>query len=267
MGVKMKHFVVIAVAALLFAGCAGQPTELHMKDTAAQDKTIVFPNGTVFGGASKEQVTELAQLFVESHNMSLKEMQEIDEAIRKGLKEQQAETKAASQKTEESLQKILEATEKVSQKNTETAQQMLRIIEQLAKAQGTGEVTIFFPVGGSKIGKDSLEYERLVGFADYLSRESRGRKVILISIGSASAVGDAKTNLKLAKSRGEFPVDVLDKYLVNIPHEFFKVYGTGDMYSPKEGDAKTYDRYQHTRIIAVYEADQMPGLPAEPAAQ
>ncbi|MEW6118133.1 MAG: hypothetical protein AB1553_14735 [Nitrospirota bacterium] len=263
----MKHIVVAAIAALFFAGCAGQQTELHMKDTAAQDRTIVFPNGTIFGGASKDQVTELAQLFVESHNMSLKEMQEIDEAIKKGLKEQQDEMTKSARKSEEGLQKILEATEKVSQKNTETAQQMLRIIEQLAKVQGTGEVTIFFPIGAAKISKDSLEYERLVGFADYLSRESRGRKVILISIGSASAVGDTKANLKLAKSRAEFPVDVLDKYLVNIPHEFYKVYGTGDMYSPKEADAKTYERYQHTRIIAVYEADHIPVLPAEPAAQ
>ncbi|MEW5745318.1 MAG: hypothetical protein AB1805_07785 [Nitrospirota bacterium] len=265
----MKKGVLIALAVLFAAGCAGEATQLRMKDAVAnEEKVIVFPNGTIFGGASRDQAAELARIFVESHNQSLQEMDEIEAAIDRALKNQDAmkeDMQQASRRSEEALQRIIASTEQISQRHTETAQQTIQMIEQLARKQGTGEITIFYPIGSAKIGKDSLEYERLVGFADYLSRESRGRKLVLISIGSASAVGDRKANLKLAKGRAEFPVDILDKYLVNVPHEFFKVYGTGDMYSPREASAQEHERYQHARIIAVYEADQMPGLPAEPS--
>ena len=51
-------------------------------------------------------------------------------------------------------------------------------------------------------------------------------------------------------------------HLVNIPHKYSKVYGLGDIYSPK-GAALTVDqRYQNVRIIAVYQTDQVPVLPA-----
>lgn len=265
----MKHILFLATAALLAAGCAGETTQLHMRDAGAkEEKVVLFPNGTMFGGASKEQASELARLFVESHNMSLKEMDEMEAAIDTALKNQDAmsaEMKRSSQRSDEAFRKLMEAAEQHSQQHTETAQQTMRMIEQLAKQQGTGEITLFFPLGSSKIGKESMEFERLIGFVDYLSRESKGRTLILISIGSASAVGDKKTNMKLAKGRSEFPLDVIDKYLVNVPHEFFKVYGTGDMYSPKEASSKEHERYQHVRIIAVFEESQLPGLPAEPS--
>jgi hypothetical protein len=72
--------------------------------------------------------------------------------------------------------------------------------------------------------------------------ESKGRKILFISIGSASALGNKKINEKLAKGRA----------------------GVGDFYSPKNVSMKEYERYQHTRLIAVYETEQMPNLPAEP---
>ena len=71
--------------------------------------------------------------------------------------------------------------------------------------------------------------------------------------------------MKLAKERAEFPKNPVDKYLVNAPHEYYKVYGTGDLYSPKGVSKKEHDRYQHTRLIALYETDQTPKLPEEPA--
>ena len=153
---------------------------------------------------------------------------------------------------------------KTSKSNLETAQKALRIIEEMSKRHGTGELTIFFPVSSSHVEKNSLEYDRLVRFVDFLSRESRGRKVLLISIGSASAFGDKKLNQKLAQKRADFPKEVVDKYLVNIPHEFFKVYGTGDIYSPKNVTMKEHQRYQHTRIIAFFETEQIPSVPEEP---
>jgi hypothetical protein len=138
------------------------------------------------------------------------------------------------------------------------------MIEHLSKKQGTGEITIFFPVGSSEIKKESLEYERLIKFVDYLSRESKGRKVLFISIGCASAFGDKKLNQELAKKRSEAPIEVIDRYLVYIPHEFFKVYGTGDVYSPKNVSMKEHQKYQNVRLIAFYETENISGVPKEP---
>jgi hypothetical protein len=39
-----------------------------------------------------------------------------------------------------------------------------------------------------------LQYQRLINFVDYLSRMSRGRKVLLLMIGSASATGNMSVN-------------------------------------------------------------------------
>jgi outer membrane protein OmpA-like peptidoglycan-associated protein len=162
--------------------------------------------------------------FVDSHNAVLKELQEI---------------KATSQQT------------------LETAQRSLALLEEMSRRHGTGEITVFFPVGGTTFSHE--EKDRLVHFADFLSREARGRKILLVSIGSASAFGDQKFNLRLAEKRAGAPIDVMDKYLVNIPHEFHKVYGTGDLYSPKGVKMKEHERYQHARVIAVFDSGQLPG--------
>lgn len=231
-GFFLRLTVLLAVAGII--GCAGETKELHMQDVSGQTKTVVFPNGTVFGGASSDQASTLAEIFVDSHNQAMKEL---------------ADIKA------------------ISNKNLETSQKALQMLEQLSKNQGSGEITIFFPVGSSEIKKNSPEYQRLVSFSDYLSRESRGRKVLLITIGSASAFGDRKTNEKLAQKRSEAPADIMDQYLVNIPHQFYKVYGTGDIHSPKNVTMKEHQRYQHVRIIAFYETDQVPPLPEEPLPQ
>ncbi len=138
------------------------------------------------------------------------------------------------------------------------------MIEQKSRKQGAGEITLFYPVGSSKIEKNSLEYQRLVNFLDYLARESKGRKILFISIGSASAFGNKKINEKLAKKRAEAPIEIIKKYLINIPYEIFKVYGIGDLYSPKNISIQDHQKYQHTRLIAVYETQDIPQLPPEP---
>jgi dihydroxyacetone kinase DhaKLM complex PTS-EIIA-like component DhaM len=163
---------------------------------------------------------------------------------------------------EESMKKNLE----VGQKNLETAQQILKIIEAVSKKQGSGEITLFFDKGSARLAKGSPEMTRLVGFLDFLARESRGRKVLIVSIGSASSMGNAKTNKKLAQQRSKYPLPLIGKYLVNIPHKIYKVFGTGDLYSPRNIPLKKHQKYQHTRIIAAYyETDQFPKLPEKPA--
>ena len=96
--------------------------------------------------------------------------------------------------------------------------------------------------------------------ADYLSRMSRGRKILFVMIGSASTTGSMSVNQRLSRERSEAPGPVIDQYLVNVPHQFFKVYGIGDMYSPKNVTLQEDQRYQNVRIIAVYETDQIPAL-------
>lgn len=151
----------------------------------------------------------------------------------------------------------LDVVKSSSQKSLETAQKSLKVIEEMANTQGTGELSVFFPNGSAQLARGGLEHDRLVNFADFLARESRGRKVILLSIGSASAYGNRKINLDLAKKRSEVPLDIMDKYLVNVPHEFHKVFGNGDLNSPKDVKMKEHQRYQHARIIAVFDKERV----------
>ncbi len=258
----MKNLLLGILAVFLVAGCGGEIKQLQMKDSAGAVKTVDFPKGTITGAASKEQASTLAQIFVESHNMAMDELA--------GIKGDGETIRKSAQRIEEAIQRLEEASRKTleaSRSNLETAQKSLSMIEQLSKRQGTGEITLFFPAGVSTVRKDSHEYKRAVDFADFLARESRGRKVLFISVGSASAFGDRKLNQKLAKKRSETSAEILEKYLVNVPHEFFKVYGTGDTYSPRNVTMKEHQRYQHARVIAFFESDQIPSLPVEPAGE
>ena len=256
----------IPVLTLLFLwGCAGDPKMLQVRDTTLDPagpekgmKPVEFPKGTWTGAASTEQAGTLAQTFVNSHNMAMREFDLVKENQEK-MKGSLQNLGASAQRLEEANRKLLES----AQSNQATAEKTLMRIEKTSKDQGSGEITLFYPIGQKELKEGSLDYTRLVQFVDYLGRESRGRKILFVSIGSASAVGNKKVNLKLAKARSEFPKGVVDKYLVNVPHEFYKVYGVGDQYSPKNVSRKEHGRYQNSRMIAVYETDQVPTLPEE----
>ena len=262
----MKRLVILFLPLLVIWGCAGDPKMLSIRDTGLDPagpekgmKTVEFPKGTWTGTASTEQAGTLAQAFVNSHNMAMREFDQVKNNQEK-MKGSLQNLKESAQRLEESNQKILAS----AQKNQDTAEKSLMRIEKLSREQGSGEITLFYPTGSGKIAAGSLEHGRLVQFVDYLSRESRGRKVLLVNIGSASATGPQGINMKLAKARSEFPLQVIDKYLVNVPHEYYKVYGLGDLYSPKKATKKEHLRYQHNRLIAVYETDQVPAVPEEP---
>lgn len=149
-----------------------------------------------------------------------------------------------------------------NQKTLETAHRSLEILEKMSGQYEAGEITLFFTINTANL--EHADRERLISFADYLSRESQGRKVLFVSIGSASSLGNYKFNLKLAKNRSEVPKNILDKYLINIPHEFYHVYGTGDIYSPKNVQMKEHQRYQHVRVIAVFDQSQLPQVKNPP---
>ena len=262
----MKRLMLLFLPLLFIWGCAGDPKMLPMRDTALDPagpekgmKTVEFPKGTWTGTASTEQAGTLAQAFVNSHNMAMREFDQVKDNQEK-MKGSLQNLKESAQKLEESNQKILSS----AQKNQDTAEKSLMRIEKLSQGAGVGGDYPVLPHRVRKIKEGSPEHGRLVQFVDYLSRESRGRKVLFVNIGSASATGHKRINMKLAKARSEFPLQVIDKYLVNVPHEYYKVYGVGDLYSPKKATKKEHLRYQHNRLIAVYETDQVPAVPEEP---
>jgi len=247
MKVMVTSTVAIAVASLL-AGCAGQPESLSMQGPTGKAQAVTFPNGTMFGGASSKEADSLAQIAVDANNNNMKELS----AIQAG---QAAESRAQQQEAA--------ALQGLQSKELQTSQKAVRMLEQLSAQQGTGQITLFFPTDSATLSQGSLQYDRLVNFLDYLSRQSRGRKVLFVLIGSASATGSLPVNQRLSAERADAPRPIIDQYLVNVPHQFYKVAGIGDAYSPKDASLSVDQRYQNVRIIAVYQTDQVPPLPED----
>jgi outer membrane protein OmpA-like peptidoglycan-associated protein len=210
---------IIAVAtAGALAGCAGQPQTYDLQG----GQSVTVPKGTMLGGASAGQTTALAQEIADSNNNAMTQFGKVENTQNKEL---------------------------------QTSQAALAKLEQISAEQGTGQITLFFAEGSATL--DQFQYQRLVSFLDRIQFESRGRKVILVSIGSASAVGSATVNQKLSVERSQAPLPIVSQYLVNTPHQFFKVSAVGDMYAPKNAPMSVEKRYQSVRIIAAYDAAQV----------
>ena len=244
------------VVAVHLAGCAGQSEMFSMQSPSGAPQSVTFPNGTVFGGASSKEASSLARIAVDSNNNNMKEFAEIQAAQRD---EREAAQQAAQQAEQERA-----AIKALDSKELQTSQQAVSMLEQLSAQQGSGQITLFFPSGATRIPQGSLQYDRLVNFLDYLSRQSRGRTVLFVMIGSASATGSHAINERLSRERSEAPVPIIDQYLVNVPHQYHKITGIGDAYAPKDASLSVEQRYQNVRIIAVYETDQVPPLPGAP---
>ncbi len=130
----------------------------------------------------------------------------------------------------------------------QASQEALTELEQLSDSQGSGQITLFFGEGSARLNQE--QQQRLIRFLDYIARDSRDRKVILVSVGSASALGPSAVNRKLSVVRSMAPLAVFEQYLVNTLHEFYRVTSVGDMYAPKNASAEVEQRYQNVRIVA-----------------
>jgi outer membrane protein OmpA-like peptidoglycan-associated protein len=221
------------VAAALLGGCATQPEAVTLQTPGGPPQQVTIPKSTFTGAASGAQADALAREIVDANNSTMQQFDQVDGRLDR-----------------------LQAT---GSKELQTAQQALGQLEQLSNEQGTGQITLFFKTGSTEI--DQFQYQRLVNFLDYLARESRGRSVILVSIGSASATGSPQINKKLSIERSDAPLPVIDQYLVNVPHKFYKVTGIGDLYAPKNAPLQVEARYQSVRIIAAYSASALPAIP------
>ncbi|WP_175469731.1 formylglycine-generating enzyme family protein [Desulfoluna spongiiphila] len=191
-------------------------------------EAVGMPEGTFLGHASEEQARKLAALLCNHHNSAMEHLADIKDA-----------------------QKIPE-TKRLIRENLIVAERILNLMEKTATRQGTGELTLFYDTGADTFAEDSLQHRRLVRFLDFLARESKGRPLLFISIGSASAPGTEKENLALSARRAHFPRRFIEHYLVNTPHGFYEIYGTGEAASPENGPDERHRRHQHTRLIAFY---------------
>lgn len=221
------NVAIAAVAAVLLAACAGQ-SETY---TPTNSAPVTMPKGTMTGGASVGDANALAQLVVDGNNNAMAGFDRVDGDMTK-----------------------LQATENQELQNS---QQALAQLEQLSNNQGSGQITLFFATGSIELNQE--QQQRLIGFLDYLSRENRGRTVIMVSVGSASAVGPASINRQLSIGRSQAPLPIINQYLVNTPHNFYKVSAVGDMYAPKNASQQVDQRYQNVRIIAAYSNPQAGG--------
>jgi outer membrane protein OmpA-like peptidoglycan-associated protein len=226
--------VVVFVGGLLLNGCATEPQHLTMQQPNGERQAMTVPESTWTGAASGEQTHSVASLVVDTNNNT-----------------QQRFDRMAGD-----IDKIHARGDENLKMNRET----LAKLEDISVKQGSGQVTLFFKTGSARL--DQAQVWRLVGFCDYVARESRGRTVTLVSIGQASTTGSAEYNKKLSEQRSEAPLPVVDKYLVDVPHNFHRVTGVGEAHAPEMASSEINSRYQSVRIIAVYDASSLPNTPA-----
>ncbi len=224
----VKHPLFIASAsAVLLAACAGQPQTYTMNP----GQQVTMPKGTMTGGASVGDANALAQMIVQGNNNAMGQFDKLNGDMTQ-----------------------LQAGQAQELQNSQAA---LVKLEQLSDQQGSGQITLFFAEGSAQL--DQQQQQQLINFLDYLQRASHGRTVILVSVGSASAVGSAAFNHQLSVERSQAPVNLIEQYLVNTPHQFYKVSAVGDMYAPRNASQLVNQRYQNVRIIAAYNAAQLGG--------
>jgi outer membrane protein OmpA-like peptidoglycan-associated protein len=221
------NLIVVATSTLLLAACAGQSQTYTMNS----GQSVTMPKGTLTGAASVGDANALAQMVANGNSNA---MQQFD--------------KLGGDMTQ------MQATQNQELQNSQAA---LTKLEQLSDQQGSGQITLFFAEGSAQLNQE--QQQRLIRFLDYISRESAGREVIMVSVGSASAVGPAAVNRRLSVERSQSPLPIISQYLVNTPHEFYKVSSVGDMYAPKDAPAEVAQRYQNVRIVAAYDKAQLPG--------
>ncbi|MFO0911330.1 MAG: hypothetical protein U0795_00100 [Pirellulales bacterium] len=214
--------VIAAATAGMLVGCAGKPQTYSLEG----GESVTMPKGTLTGAASAADANALAKEVADTNNNAMQQFGKVENMQNQELQNSQA---------------------------------ALAKLEQLSEQQGSGQITLFFKEGSTKLDKE--QEGRLIRFLDYLSREARGRKVILVSVGSASAIGSASVNQKLSMERSQAPLATIDQYLVNIPHQYYKVSAVGDMYAPKGASMQVEQRYQNVRLIAAYDKSQLGNVP------
>ena len=215
---------------------------------------MTVPKSTLTGQASGAQADTLMKTEVQSNNLAQQQFAKVEA--------QQAAQAKLTQQTLADLDKMsgqLTSVQSTDHQDYQAVEKTLQQLSTIANLQGTGQVTLFFKSGSAEL--DQFQQNRLITFLDYLGRDSRGRTITLVTIGSASAVGNATFNKKLSLERTDVALPVIGQYLVNTPHKLYKVAGVGDMFAPKDASLQVEHRYQSVRVIAVYNTGDLPTVP------
>jgi formylglycine-generating enzyme required for sulfatase activity len=183
----------------------------------------------------QESITARADHFATSYNQAIQDKENL--------------SIAASKKDYQRSQDLIRS----YNQNMNASKDSYQILQEIAEKQGTGDITIFFPTNSAVIPENDLQYTRLIRYLDSLEKNNQGKKLVFVIMGSASATGEENHNMSLSMSRANAPIPIMDHYLINVPHSYHKVYGTGEENSPKEVPADINKRYQFVRIMALYE--------------
>jgi outer membrane protein OmpA-like peptidoglycan-associated protein len=221
------NLILVATSTLLLAACAGQSQTYTMNS----GQSVTMPKGTLTGAASVGDANALAQMVADGNSNAMQQFDKLGGDMSQ-----------------------MQATQTQELQNSQAA---LTKLEQLSDQQGSGQITLFFAEGSAQLNQE--QQQRLIRFLDYIARESAGREVIMVSVGSTSAVGPAAVNHQLSIERSQAPLPTINQYLVNTPHEFYKVASVGDMYAPKDASTQVDQRYQNVRIVAAYDKAQLGG--------
>jgi formylglycine-generating enzyme required for sulfatase activity/outer membrane protein OmpA-like peptidoglycan-associated protein len=243
----MKNLFFWSIAILIVtvlsstAGCTGSGQTQKMTEPAP------FPSGNTHQASTPmpqhESITSRADHYASSYNRAIQDKESL----------RMAASKSDYQKSQDLIRSY--------NQHMNASKDSYHILQEIAEKQGTGDITIFFPTNSAVILENDLQYTRLIRYLDSLERNNRGRKLVFVIMGSASSTGEENHNLVLSKARAQAAIPIIDHYLINVPHTFHKVYGTGETDSPKNVGEDINKRYQFVRIMALYEemSPQMTG--------
>lgn len=192
------------------------------------------------GMTSQENVTATATRFATSYNQAFQDKEDL--------------TIAAYNNDHQRSQDLIRS----YNQNMRTSKDSYQILQEIAENQGTGDITLFFQENSAEIDENDLQYNRLIRYLDSLEKNNRGRKLVFVIMGSASATGEENHNKILSRNRANTPIPIIDQYLVNVPHSYHKVYGTGEANSPQGEPEDINKRYRFVRIMGLYEGIQSP---------
>jgi hypothetical protein len=163
---------------------------------------------------------------------------------------QHARTDRKLDRLEGKVDRVL-AEQAVSQ---ESLDELLRI----ARRQGSGELTLFFPWNSARLRPGSDQHDRYVRFLDRVAFEAHGREVVLVAIGSAGDWKKDDWNDTLADRRASVVRLPAKRHLLHVPHRWLRVDGAGSTLAPGEAKGRTW---RHVRVLAVYDEGDLPPLP------
>jgi outer membrane protein OmpA-like peptidoglycan-associated protein len=248
MKTQVALLVVVAfVGGLLLSGCATEPQHLSMQQPNGERQAMTVPESTWTGTASGEQTHSVASLVVDTNNNTQQRFDQMAGDMDK--------IRASGDENVKMNRDTMTKLDQLSDAHDANKKETLARLDDMSKKQGSGSITLFFKTGSAKL--DRAQVMRLVRFCDFLAHENHGRKVILVSVGQASSPGSEEYNQKLSEQRSQAPLPVMDKYLVNIPHDFYKVAGNGEAQAPEEATSDVNARYQAVRVIAVYDTSEL----------